>query len=247
MGATVLYIPNVMDPTTPHNQKEDFRTFITRVNVEFDLDIPLPGIESPSAREKDTSLPSQIYKHIRPLFFNKRVDKRSLLNNLEEWVHGNLTPTRGSFHVQSPAHQTEAERRAKQRHSSEEPPLRLKLTRLQKDKCMQQLLSLMKDEEYFLANGRVYDTKKRLAVHSFGDAKGLSPKKRRLDDEEDEHFHTAPNAPEKGYLLAQSPLAKNGDGNVQSPEMLQAAFQGHRRNSGVVNSSANQRKTQSPA
>ncbi|KAJ5795017.1 RNA-directed RNA polymerase [Penicillium paradoxum] len=217
------------NPTTPHNQKEDFRTFIARVNGKFDLEIPLPGIESPSAREKDTSLPSQIYKHIRPLFYNKKIDKRSLLDNLEEWARGNLQPASNHIHAQHSASQTAAARRASQRHSSEEPPLQLKLTGPQRDECMKQLLSLMKDEEYFLANGRVINTKKRLAVISFGEAKGLSPKKRRLDkndDDEDEQFHTAPNSPEKSYLLAQSPLGKNGDGNVQLPEKMQAAFQG---------------------
>ncbi|KAJ6132179.1 RNA-dependent RNA polymerase eukaryotic-type [Penicillium samsonianum] len=222
-------------PTTPQHQKEDFRTFITRVNVKFGLEIPLPGIESPSARERNTSLPSQIYKHIRPLFFNNKVDKKSLIGNLEEWVRGNL-PLAGQSHVQNHVYQTNADRRASQRHHSEEPALPLSLTGPEKDMCMKQLLALMEDEEYFLANGRVVNTKKRLAANSFGDAKGLSPKKQRFDDEdEDENFHTAPNSHVKGSVLAQSPLGKNGDGGLQFPEMVQAAFRGPRRNSGTVN------------
>ncbi|CAI7678069.1 unnamed protein product [Penicillium discolor] len=147
-------------PTTPQHQKEDFRTFITRVNVKFGLEIPLPGIESPSARERNTSLPSQIYKHIRPLFFNNKVDKRSLIGNLEEWVHGNL-PLAGPGYAQNPNYRTNADRRASQRHQSEEPALPLSLTGPEKDMCMKQLLALMEDEEYLLANGRVANTKKR--------------------------------------------------------------------------------------
>jgi hypothetical protein len=38
-------------------------------------------------------------------------------------------------------------------------------------------------------------------------ARRYSPKKQRFDDEdEDENFHTAPNSPVKGSVLAQSPL-----------------------------------------
>lgn len=247
----MLYIPhtNMDHPTTPQHQKEDFRTFITRVNVKFGLEIPLPGIESPSTRERNTSLPSQIYKHIRPLFFNNKVDKRSLIGNLEEWVRGNL-PLANPGHTQNPNYRTHADRRASQRHQSEEPALPLSLTGPEKDMCMKQLLALMEDEEYLLANGRVVNTKKRLAANSFGDAQGLSPKKRRFDDEdEDEHFHTAPNSPVKGSVLAQSPLGKNGDGGLQFPEMVQAAFQGpSRRVSGTVNLPVNShRAVQSPA
>ncbi|KAF4763804.1 hypothetical protein HAV15_000882 [Penicillium sp. str.  len=207
-------------PTTPQHQKEDFRTFITR-----------------------------IYKHIRPLFFNNKVDKRSLIGNLEEWVHGNL-PLAGPGYAQNPNYRTNADRRASQRHQSEEPALPLSLTGPEKDMCMKQLLALMEDEEYLLANGRVVNTKKRLAANFFGDAKGLSPKKQRFDDEdEDEHFHTAPDSPVKGSVLARSPLAKNGDGGLQFPEMVQAAFQGSsRRVSGTVNLPVNnQRPIQSPA
>ncbi|EKV12907.1 RNA-directed RNA polymerase, putative [Penicillium digitatum] len=235
-----------MDPTTPQHQKEDFRTFVTRVNVKFGLEIPLPGIESPSARERNNSLPSQIYKHIRPLFFNNQVDKRSLLNNLEEWVRGNL-PLAGSN--QNHVYQTNADRRARQRHQSEEPAPPLSLTGPEKDMCMKQLLALMEDEEYLLANGRVVNTKKRLAANSLGDAKGLSPKKQRFDDEdEDENFHTTPSSPVKGSMLVQSPLGKNGDGGWQSPEMVQVAFQRPRRISGTVNLPVNnQRSIQSLA
>ncbi|KAJ5048489.1 hypothetical protein NUH16_006993 [Penicillium rubens] len=230
--------------TTPQHQKEDFRTFITRVNVKFGLEIPLPGIESPSVRERNTSLPSQIYKHIRPLFFNNKVDKRSLIDNLEEWVRGNLP-----LAVQNNVYQTNAGRRASQRHQSEEPAPPLSLSGPEKDMCMRQLLALMEDEEYLLANGRVVNTKKRLAANSFGDAKGLSPKKQRFDDEdEDENFHTAPNSPVKGSVLAQSPLGENGDGALQFPEMAQAAFRGPRRNSGAANLPVNNhRAIQSPA
>ncbi|KGO44543.1 RNA-dependent RNA polymerase, eukaryotic-type [Penicillium expansum] len=236
-------------PTTPQHQKEDFRTFITIVNVKFGLEIPLPGIESPTVRERNTSLPSQIYKHIRPLFFNNKVDKRSLINNLEEWVRGNL-PLAGPN--QNHVHQTDADRRASQRHHSEEPAPPLSLTGPEKDMCMKQLLALMKDEEYFLANGRVVNMKKRLAANSFGDAKGLSPKKQRFDDDEDEdeneNFHTAPNSPVKGSVLAQSPLGKNGDGSLQFPEMVQATFRGSRRVSGTVNLPVNSHQViQSPA
>ncbi|KUM59378.1 hypothetical protein ACN42_g7752 [Penicillium freii] len=235
-------------PITPQHQKEDFRTFITRLNVKFGLEIPLPGIESPSAREGNTSLPSQIYKHIRPLFFNNKVDKRSLIGNLEEWVRGNL-PLAGPGHARNPNYQTNADRRASQRHHSEEPALPLSLTGLEKDMCMKQLLALMEDEEYLLANGRVVNTKKRLAANSFGDAQGLSPKKQRFDDdEEDEDFHTAPNSPVKGSVLAQSPLGKNGDGGLQFPEMVQAALQGSsRRVSGTINLPVNSHQAiQSP-
>ncbi|KAJ6185688.1 hypothetical protein N7519_006989 [Penicillium mononematosum] len=231
-------------PITPQHQKEDFRTFITRVNVKFGLEIPLPGIESPSARERNTSLPSQIYKHIRPLFFNNKVDKRSLIDNLEEWVRGNL-PLAAHNNV----YQTSADRRASQRHQSEEPAPRLSLTGPEKDMCMRQLLALMEDEEYLLANGRVVNTKKRLAANSVGAATGLSPKKQTFDDEdEDENFHTAPNSPVKGSVLAQSPLGKNGDRALQFPEMVQAAFRGPRRNSGAANLPVNNHRViQSPA
>ncbi|KAJ5360591.1 RNA-dependent RNA polymerase eukaryotic-type [Penicillium concentricum] len=236
-------------PTTPKHQKDDFRTFITKVNIKFGLEIPLPGIESPSARARNTSLPSQIYKHIRPLFFNNKVDKRSLINNLEEWVRGNL-PSAGQIQAQNPVYRTNAARRANQRHQSEEPEVPLSLTGPEKDMCMKHLLNLMEDEEYLLANGRVANTKKRLAAHSFGDAKVLSPKRQRFDDEdedENENFHTAPNSPVKGSVLAQSPLGKNGDGGLQFPEMVQAAFRGSRRSSGATSLPVNShRAIQSP-
>jgi hypothetical protein len=45
-------------------------------------------------------------------------------------------------------------------------------------------------------------TCKRLAANSFGDAKGLSPKKQRFDDEdEDENFHTAHNTAIRQKIL----------------------------------------------
>ncbi|CAG8899882.1 unnamed protein product [Penicillium egyptiacum] len=212
-------------PTTPQQQKEDFRSFITRVNIG--LEIPLPGIESPLARERNTSLPSQIYKHIRPLFFNNKADKRSLIDNLEEWVRGNLP-----LAVQKNVSETNVDRRASQRHQSEEPAPPLSLTGPEKDMCMKQLLALMKDEEYF-----------------FGEWSCLSPKKQTSDDEdEDENFHTAPNSPVKGSVLAQSPLGKNGDEALQFPETVQAAFRGPRRNSGVTNLPVNNHRIiQSPA
>ncbi|KAF9248249.1 hypothetical protein DTO013E5_5246 [Penicillium roqueforti] len=232
-------------PTTPQHQKEDFRTFITRLNIKFSLEIPLPGIESPSARERNTSLPSQIYKHIRPLFFNNKVDKKSLIDNLEEWVRGNLPAAQNQNQNRNHVYQTHAGRRASQRHHSEEPAPPISLTGPEKDRCMRQLLVLMEDEEYLLANGRVVNTKKRLAANSFGGAKELSLKKKRFDDDEDVEFHTAPSSPVKGSVLAQSPLGKNADGSLQFPEMVQAAFRGPKENYGATVN--NRRVIQSPA
>ncbi|KAJ5198905.1 RNA-dependent RNA polymerase eukaryotic-type [Penicillium cf. griseofulvum] len=218
-----------MDPTTPQHQKEDFRTFITRVNIKFGLEIPLPEIESPSARERY----QPPYSNLQA--YSPTCDKRSLINNLEEWVRGNLPLDQSQ--VQKPVYRTNADRRASLRHQSEEPALPLSLTDLEKDMCMSHLLKLMDDEEWLLTNGRVVNTKKRLAANSFGDAKGLSPKKQRFDEDEDENenFHTVPNTPVKGSVLAQSPLGKNGGGGLQIPEVVQAAFQGPRGASGVTN------------
>ncbi|KAJ5562775.1 RNA-dependent RNA polymerase eukaryotic-type [Penicillium sp. DV-2018c] len=227
------------NPTTPQQHKEDFRTFITQLNVRFDIDIPLPGIESPSVREKDTSLPVQIYKHIRPLFFNKKANKRSLLDNLEEWARGNLAQADN-------VPQTEADRRASHRHrcqSVEPPPLRLKLTPPEKVRCMEQLLSLIKDEEYLLRNGRVIvDTKKRLAAISFDDDKDLSRKKRRCDDDSDDgDFHTAPNSPVEHFVLPR-PSVKNG-GAASFPVVSQGVSHEPRRVSGAVNSPVGNQQT----
>ena len=213
------------NPITPQRQKHDLRQYITGLNDDFGLEIPNPGFESPSVRENNTTLPYQVYKHLRPLFFNAKINKESLKGDLEEWVRGRAEPVG----------QAQGAIRPSQRCQSEEPAFPHP-TNKEKDERMIYFLGLMKELEYMIHNGLQEIGKKRLAEDLFGKVKGSSPKKRRLaNDDEDEHFHTAPNSPTKDSIIAQSPLGKYGDGDRQ-PQMVQASFQGPRRASGTGNS-----------
>ncbi|KAJ6002274.1 hypothetical protein N7522_007501 [Penicillium canescens] len=81
-------------PTTPQRQKQSFADYIKALNKEFALEIPVPGIESPSAREGNTTPPWQIYKRLRPLFYKGCAN--GLLVDLREWVAGQASPAPAS-------------------------------------------------------------------------------------------------------------------------------------------------------
>ncbi|CAI7659224.1 unnamed protein product [Penicillium bialowiezense] len=162
-----------MDPRTPKSQKPSFHQYVKDLNDTFGLEIPLPGYESPSVRENNTTLPYQVYKHLRPLFYNVKFN-RSLKPELEEWVRG-----RAGLH----AH----------------------------------------DEEYLIGHGR-QENAKRLADDPLGQVRGLSRKKRRISDDEDD-YHTAPNSPSKEPAVAHSPLGRHGDGAPLLPQMPKARTQ----------------------
>ncbi|KAJ5318978.1 uncharacterized protein N7506_011682 [Penicillium brevicompactum] len=188
-----------MNPTTPKHRKPSFHQYVKDLNDTFGLEIPLPGYESPSVREKNTTLPYQVYKHLRPLFYNAKF-QGSLKPDLEEWVrgragllaHGNVTP------LPAP-------------------------TPNQRDERTQYLLKLIEDEEYLIGHGR-QENAKRLASDPLGQVRGLSRKKRRISDDEDD-FHTAPNSPSKESASLQSPLGRYGDGAPQLPQMAKARTQ----------------------
>lgn len=189
-----------MEKTTPRHHKPDFRQYVQELNDQFGLDIPVLGIQSPSARENNTTLPYRVYKHLRPLFYNTKVNKQALKGDLEEWVHGRA----GLSEAHAP----------------------LSPSSDQKEERLNYLLQLMKDEEYLLENGR-QENGKRLAVDDPpGELRGLCRKKRRIADEEDD-FYTAPNSPSKDSVLAQSPLSKHGDGALQFPQMAHVKSQAH--------------------
>ncbi|CAG8119301.1 unnamed protein product [Penicillium salamii] len=186
-----------MNPTTPKRQKPDFRQYVNGLNTTFGLEIPLPGIESPSTRESNTTLPYQVYKHLRPLFYNGKFIHESLRADLDDWIRGTAgLQTRG--------------RNA--------PPLPAP-TPKQRDERTRYLLKLIDDEQYLIGNGR-QENEKRLACDSLGPVKGLSRKKRRITDDEDE-YHTAPNSPtkESGLSMAQPPPGAYGNGSFQMPQM----------------------------
>ncbi|CAG8079886.1 unnamed protein product [Penicillium olsonii] len=187
-----------MNPTTPQRKKPDFRQYVTELNSTFGLEIPLPGIQSPSSRENNTTLPYQVFKHLRPLFYNSKFVHESLKADLEDWV-------RGTAEVQL--------------RYQRAPPLPAP-TPQQRDERTKYLLKLIEDEQYLIGHGR--QDAKRLAGDPLEQVKGLSFKKRRITDEDE--FHTAPNSPtkESGLAMRQSPLGKHGDGSFQMPQMTPA-------------------------
>jgi hypothetical protein len=223
----------MVNPITPQRQKPDLRQYISDLNDSFGLEIPLPGIESPSVRENNTTLPYQVYKRLRPLFFNAKVNKEALKGHLDEWVRGRLDDqARGAIRGQ--------------RYQSEgplPPP-----TNKEQDERMLYLLQLMKDEDYFEQNGRQESVKKSLAEDLSGKVIGSSPKQRSLaNDDEDEQFQTAPNSPFEDSVTAQSPLPKYGDDDWKLPQTVQTRFQASCRTSETGNSQGRQdRPIQSP-
>lgn len=118
-----------MDPRTPKSQKPSFHQYVKDLNDTFGLEIPLPGYESPSVRENNTTLPYQVYKHLRPLFYNVKFN-RSLKPELEEWVRG-----RAGLHAHG------------------QPSPLPAPTSKQRDERTQYLLRLIEDEEYLIGHG----------------------------------------------------------------------------------------------
>jgi hypothetical protein len=153
------YPPN-QTPTTPQRQKQSFTDYIKALNKEFALEIPVPGIESPSAREGNTTPPWQIYKRLRPLFYKGCAN--GLLIDLREWIAGQASPAPaggGSGFVQrrSLNQNNTIAARANARMSIEPPDLRQSLssTDAAKGDRMRYLLKLIEDEEYMVSNRRV--------------------------------------------------------------------------------------------
>ncbi|KAJ5851681.1 RNA-dependent RNA polymerase eukaryotic-type [Penicillium soppii] len=211
----------MVNPITPQHQKLGLKQYIKDLNDSFGLEIPLLGFESPPAPEHNTPLPYQVYKHLRPLFYNVKVNNEVLKGDFADWINSRKVD------VQAPVRS--------QRYQSEESPL-LPSTSNEKDERMRYFLRLMKDKEWFLQNGVQEIEKKRLAEDPSLQVMGLSRKKRRLaNNDEDEQFHTAPNSPVKGSLTASSPLGQHGNGNWQVPPMAQASPRPPRRASGTVN------------
>jgi hypothetical protein len=154
-------------PTTPQRQKQSFTDYIKALNKEFALEIPVPGIESPSAREGNTTLPWQIYKRLRPLFYKGCAN--GLLVDLREWVAGQASSAPASAgggsgygYVQRRGQDNVNPSPRNNARVSVEPPdlprLSLSFSESAKGDRMRYLLKLIEDEEYMLVNGRVVDT-----------------------------------------------------------------------------------------
>jgi hypothetical protein len=217
-------------PITPQRQKSDFKQFIVGLNHDFGLEIPLPGFESPTTRIHNTTVPFQVYRRLHPLFYDNKVSKESLKGELDDFVRLQLGDKPGS----PIARRYECE-------GPFPPP-----TDKQKDERMQFLLEWMKREpDYLRRNGRQESTK-RLAKDSFEKVTGSSRKKRRLVNNEEEHFHTAPNSPVEDDVTVQSPLGNIGDGGRQLSWTAQPSAQTPRKTSETGNSRGRQYSPMQP-
>ncbi|KAJ5775361.1 uncharacterized protein N7511_000372 [Penicillium nucicola] len=158
-------------PTTPQRQKQSFSDYIKALNREFSLEIPVPGIESPSSREGNTSPPWQIYKRLRPLFYKGCAN--GLVVDLREWVVGQAQPpapinrvsesgripcsAARSYPVMTPANSRIVEPSDLPRSLSRT----LSVSESARADRMRYLLKLIEDEEYMVTNGRVETTSTR--------------------------------------------------------------------------------------
>ncbi|KAJ5317803.1 hypothetical protein PENANT_c004G02203 [Penicillium antarcticum] len=166
-------------PTTPQRQKQSFTDYIKSLNKDFALEIPVPGIESPSSRERNTTPPWQIYKRLHPLFYKGYAN--GLVVDLREWVVGQSSPAPVStegfgqgrglnrFQIQnqdqgstlgknSASARTNARMRVEPPDLSHSVSISLSISDSVRADRMRYLLKLIEDEEYMIMNGRVDTT-----------------------------------------------------------------------------------------
>lgn len=183
-----------MPPITPQHNRDALPGLVHWLNTEFGLEIPLPHGASPASLQRIGNLRWKVYNCIQRLhYLRKPVDGKvrleSVVVDFQEWIHGreSTTVVRG--------------KRTRQR--SEEP----QLDDWEKDERLLYLFSLLKDELYIL-NQSVARDEPVLGTprdNPTDNAPDLSPKRRRLSDDEDD-FHTAPTSPVKNKGIGQSPM-----------------------------------------
>ncbi|KAJ5182540.1 hypothetical protein N7492_000156 [Penicillium capsulatum] len=183
-----------MPPITPQHNRDALPGLVHWVNTEFGLEIPVPQGVSPASLQRNGNLRWRVYNCMQRLYWlRKPVDGRERLEtivvDLEEWIYGGDAST------------TVAQgERARQR--SEEP----QLDDAEKDRRLEYLLDLLKDELYILKQSVVRDEAGPDSARDnpTDNPPSLSPKRRRVSDDEDE-FHTAPNSPVKDRSVGPSP------------------------------------------
>lgn len=180
-----------MMPITPQHPRQNVGSFIDSLNRLYGLEIPNPGVASPSTREDQTSPRWRVYKGIKCLYYQRRMGLDRLIHGFGEWVDGQDLPRAAPVHA------------TRNRRCSQGPII---LSDKERNKRLEYLQKLV-DDEMWEANGGT-------SVHRISDIstdwsmKSGSPKKRKLSDardDEDEDFHTAPNSPTKAVGPVQSP------------------------------------------
>lgn len=179
-------------PITPQHPRQNVGSFIDNLNRLYGLEIPNPGVVSPSTREDQTSPRWRVYKGIKCLYYQRRTGLDRLVHGFGEWVDGQDLPRAAPVHAAR-----------NRRRRSQEPII---LSDKERNKRLEYLQKLV-DDEMWEANGG-------MRAHHISDsstdwsAKSGSPKKRKLSDareDEDDDFHTAPNSPTKAVTPVQSP------------------------------------------
>ncbi|KAJ5573462.1 uncharacterized protein N7459_007889 [Penicillium hispanicum] len=178
-----------MIPLTPQHPRDNLGGLVNSLNTQFGLDIPYPANNSPSALQNKTSTRWRTYKALRKLYYDRKANLHRILTNFEEWISGRTMP---AVSARGPG------RRIRQR--SEEPDL---LSDDEKEVRLKYLVRLMEDEMYMVSGGSV--ASKRVSENATEKATSLSlEKRRRLSDDDEEEFHTAPNSPTKSNVAAPS-------------------------------------------
>ncbi|KAI9930061.1 hypothetical protein ASPWEDRAFT_102291 [Aspergillus wentii DTO 134E9] len=189
-------------PRTPVKSGTELQVVIDKINEEFSLRLPNPHLYSPSKKEDrdEDRLGWRGYLGIKRLYFSRSVNLQEVLNNFEDWVLSEYRPgpSRGDSSVLP---------RGMQMQLAAGGGGGGWLSEADRERRLEYLMKLIDDEIYLLNKGSFSPYTKEANMGMRGLPGGLSrPLKRRLSEEDEDEFHTAPNSPVKdGDAIAHSP------------------------------------------
>ena len=194
-------------PHTPQEKVDAFRELVQGLNADFCIEIPLPHGQSPITLQQKHGLRFRGFTLLRMLHYQRQKSPDGklvldrVLNNFDEWIHGRQA-------VANQIHVGRANgKRGRQR--SEEP---LDLNDDEKEERLRYLVQLLEDEKYLAEHSCGQDGSfnrsfgASVSEHPLDNGPRISPKRRRVSDDEDDEFHTAPNSPVKNKGVGQSPM-----------------------------------------
>lgn len=194
-STTCLQLLSNMPPITPQHARDDFPTFLASIVQQYGVEIPFPQNYSPISLSRLDGPAWRVLRGLRALYFKSRARLDDVLANFDEWITGRTITAR----------QPQGLKRGAQRGSMEPEDL----SDEEKDRRLMYLKELVDDAMWFLDNNAAL-TSKRVSKNPTENVPELVPKRRRLSDEDEDEFHTAPGSPVKPGTGGQSaPLDLN--------------------------------------
>lgn len=173
-------LPSEMPPITPQHSRDDFPTFLASQNRRYGIEIPVPQNYSPIALNELDTTPWRVFKGLRALYRKRKQRLDDVLANFDEWIAGRMIMAAQPQRLKCGA-----------RRGSLEPDV---LNDEEKNRRLMYLKELVDDANWFLENN----------VSVTENAPELAPKRRRLSDDDEVEFYTAPGSPVKPGAFGQS-------------------------------------------